>query len=139
LPKFYTKIVSLYLLDETYVKWKKVVNLSFERQILNIVYHNESFKKISMSQKRVGLNQQPPMHQLRMRPFKPDEQKTNPLCPKLLIFLNLFSAPKFLPPSHIPPHYLPPTYLLVAFVLTPLLGLKNHWNASSSNASKCGR
>ncbi len=50
-----------------------------------------------------GVNQQPPMHQLRMRSFKPfwDEPKTHPL-PFPRDFSAPFSAPKFTPPTYLP-------------------------------------
>jgi hypothetical protein len=37
--------LKLHLLNEIYMKWKKLVNLSFERQLLKIVYHSGSQKK----------------------------------------------------------------------------------------------
>ncbi len=55
-----------------------------------------------------GVNQQPPMQQLRMRSLKPfwGWTKTHPSLPKVFGFSSLFSAPKFFPPK-IPPSHLP--------------------------------
>jgi hypothetical protein len=63
--------------------------------------------------KVAGVNQQPPMHQLSMRPLKPFWGWTkHPPIPKLFGFFNLFSAPKFFPPTNLLPTYLPaPTYI----------------------------
>jgi hypothetical protein len=68
---------------------------------------------------RAGVNQQPPMHQLRMRPLKPfwDEPKPHPPCPKILFFSastlpqNFSLQPTYLPPTSLLlplPSYLPP-------------------------------
>jgi hypothetical protein len=59
------------------------------------------------------VNQQPPMHKLRMRPLKPfwDEPKTHPPCPRFFFFPHLFSAPKIFPPTYLPPPSFPPSYL----------------------------
>jgi hypothetical protein len=83
-----------------------------------------------------GVNQQPPMHQLRMKPLKPFSGWTKNTSPylKLLIFFNLFSAPEFFPTSPLPPSHLPPTSQLI-FVLTPSPELKSRWSASRSRAS----
>jgi hypothetical protein len=65
-----------------------------------------------------GVNQQPPMHQLRMRPFKPFWgwiKNTSSLAQSFwflqpLLYPKVF--PSYLPPSYLPrPSYLPPTYL----------------------------
>jgi hypothetical protein len=58
-----------------------------------------------------GVNQQPPMHQLRMRLFKPfwDEPKTNSPSPKFLVLSASSLAQSF--SLLLTPPYLRPTYL----------------------------
>jgi hypothetical protein len=58
--------------------------------------------------KSAGMNQHPPMHQLRMRPLKPWMNQKHILpCPKLLVF-SASSLPQNI---SLLPTYLPPTYL----------------------------
>ncbi len=56
-----------------------------------------------------GVNQQPPMHQLRMSPLKPFWGWTkNTSSLPTGFFFRLFSTPKFSIPTYLPPTYLPP-------------------------------
>ncbi len=55
---------------------------------------------------RAGVNQQPPMHQLRMSPFSPFCGWTSSL-PEVFFFFT--SSLSHLPPPSYPPSYLPPT------------------------------
>jgi len=63
------------------------------------------------------VNQQPPMHQLRMRRSSRfgDESKTHPPLTKVFGFFSLCSVGKVFP-SYLPP---PPTSLLLTFPLLP--------------------
>ncbi len=51
-----------------------------------------------------GVNQQPPIHQLRMRPLKPfwGWTKNTSSLAKVIHFFSLFSAPEFFPPTYLP-------------------------------------
>jgi hypothetical protein len=64
-----------------------------------------------------GVNQQPPIYQFRMRPFKSfwDEPKTHPPLHKAFGFFSLCCAPKFFLPTYLPPTYLPPPTYLTSF------------------------
>jgi hypothetical protein len=80
-----------------------------------------------------GMNQQPPIHHLRMRPLKLfwGWTKNTSSLPKVIGFVYLFFASKFFPPMYLPPTYLPPD-----FALTPLpKQLGSHWSRSESRAS----
>jgi hypothetical protein len=83
--------------------------------------------------KWAGVNQQPPVHQCRMRPFKPfgDEPKTHPSLPKVLGFFSLFSAPKFFLPT-----YLPPTYLTSFCTHSIVKALKNLKRENKTKSQK---
>jgi len=106
-----------------------------------------------------GVNQQPPMHQLRMRPLKPFRgwTKITSSLPKVIVFFRLFSAPKIFPPTYLtptylplpiyvspllpshlpPPSYLPPTSYLSFHRQTPGVvgtGAKREWELNGSNA-----
>jgi len=56
----------------------------------------------------IRMNQHPPVHQFKMRPFKP---KTHPL-PLPRDFSAPFFAPKFSPPTYSPPLVLPTSPIL---------------------------
>jgi hypothetical protein len=94
------------------------------------------------------VNQQPPMHQLRMRPLKPfwDEPKTHPPCPRFFFVFRLFSAPKIFPPTYLPPptstpSYVspllpPPSYLPTSSPLLPPTYLSLHHRTPGAEWSK---
>jgi hypothetical protein len=85
---------------------RTVPNIGPNSNSVSVTNQNQQFKPSKLG---AGVNQQPPMHQLRMRPLKPfwDEPKPRPPCPNICIFSCLYSASK-----HFSPIYLPPTYLL---------------------------
>ncbi len=103
--------------------WQQIMTSRWQKKSAKYgAWHDTGLRLVMGQISPAGVNQQPTMHQLRMRPLKPFSgwtKNTSP-CPKLLIFFNLFSAPKIFPylpppPSHLPP----PSYLLVYFGFTP--------------------
>jgi hypothetical protein len=90
-----------------------------------------------------GVKQQPPMHQLRMRPLKPFWGRTinTSSLPKVIGFFHLFFAPKIFPPTYLPPSHLPllltfpPSYLPPNFALTPSPKLESCQSKSGSKVS----
>ncbi len=75
-----------------------------------------------------GVKQQPPMHQFRMRPFKPFWGWTKNTSSCLAQgFCSPFSAPKFSPPTYSPsPTYFPPSYLPSPSYLPHLISCSLH-------------
>ncbi len=73
-----------------------------------------------------GVNQQPPMHQLRMRPFNPFCGWTSSLPVEIFFFTSSLPRNSLPPPSYLPP----PTYHLpTPPPLTPSLELQKPWVA----------